>query len=545
MGQKLRSNVYEATCPYFSSPVVVKFARFSWEIPLLEAEITAYEWVEGSQIGPDFLGHLIEEGRVIGFVIARIDNFRHATLEDLPLCLRALAKLHQLGVRHGDTNKHNFLIHEGGVTLIDFDNSSRIARLDELELELGGLDLRVHLESGARPYSLPGGHGSPGSEAGFFWSALVGTLRGVFCLAMAMSSIDLEGVTAVLGYEYDGATRFLTRPDPDNVPIRLTLHIEATCALFDIVIPIRYKDKTTSKTINVRVSPLSITSLAYSTKIDLPDAIKPILPSATCLELQLIEPVTILVPSFIKEPVAVARARSGKILNSLYELSHITNLRIYIPDSALSLDQLNSISTAIEQQQLQPFSGPDYDISRMFSGSGAKVTILPAPLPPSYDKVATLEPSAPLYSESATFDPPNTRSRKRKPSQEVLADADAVWNKLQKLEAMINHRTAQDAQASSQSLLAQELRAEMAQLREQLASCQKKCADLEMEIAGLREAQANADDAEAVELADVREDIKTLESRIDFVERGKDDEELGNKIKVEIFEELVARVKGG
>lgn len=362
---------------------------------------------------------------------------------------------------------------------------------------------------------------------------------------MATSSIELDGVTAVIEYQYDGATRFLTRPDPEHASILFTLHVEATCALFDIVIPIRYKDKTSSKSMNIRISPPSITSLGYSTKTTLPDAITPIIPSATCLELQLVEAITILVPSFIKEPVAAARARSGKILDSLYELSHATDLRIYIPDSALSVDQLKSISTAIEKQQLQPFSGPDYDISRMFSGSGAKVTTLAAPLPPSYNKVASVQPSAPLYNVSATFDPPSTRSRKRKLSQEVLADADAIWNKLQKLEAMINHRTAQDDQARDQSLLIQVLRDEIALLREQLASCQKKCADLEVEVAGLRETQANADDTEAVELADMREDIKTLENRLDFVERGKDDEELGNKIKVEIFDELAARVKGG
>ncbi|KAM5528229.1 hypothetical protein FOXYSP1_19498 [Fusarium oxysporum f. sp. phaseoli] len=351
---------------------------------------------------------------------------------------------------------------------------------------------------------------------------------------MATSTIDLEGVTAVIEYEYEGATRFLTKPDPENVPIRFSLHVEAACALFDMLIPIRYKDKTSSKTMNMRISPLSITSLEHSTRTDLPDAVKPILPTATCLELQLAESIAILVPSFIKEPVAAARPRSGKILDSLYELSHVTNLRIYIPDTALSLDQLSSTSTAIAQRQLQPFSDADHDISRMFSGSGAKITTLPPPLLPSYDKVATVQSN-----------PPDTRSRKRKQSQEVLADANAIWNKLQKLEAMINHRPARDIQACDQSLLVQELRTEVADLRKQLTSCQKKCADLEIEVAGLREAQANVDDGEGVELAEMREDIKTLENRIDYVERGKDDEELGNKIKVDIFEELAARVMGG
>ncbi|KAL4721768.1 hypothetical protein ACLX1H_011262 [Fusarium chlamydosporum] len=360
---------------------------------------------------------------------------------------------------------------------------------------------------------------------------------------MATSSIDLEDVTTVLEYQYEGATKFLTRPDPDNVPIRFTMHVEANCALFDMVVPIKYKDKTSSKTLNIRINPLSIISLDYSTKIDLPDVVQPILASAICLELQLAATVTILIPSFIKEPVAAARPRSGKILTSLYELSHVKTLRIYVPDIALSLDQLKSISTAIAQRQLYPFTGPDYDISRMFSGSGAKATTLPAPsLPapslPTYDQATTAEPSAPLYNEAAIIDPPHTRSRKRKQSQ-VVIDADAVWNKLQKFEAMINDRIAQDA--GNQPLLIRELRAEIAQLREELASCQEKCADLEAEVAVLREAQTKGDEYEDGELTAIRDDIKILEDRINFVERGKDDEDFSNKIKDEIFDELAAR----
>lgn len=133
--RKLRSGVYEVSCPGFSSTIVAKFARFEWEVPQLEAETTAYEWIEGQQVGPAFLGHLTEEGRVIGFLMAQIANCRHATPEDFPLCHSVLSKLHKLGIKHGDINKHNFLIHDGKATLIDFDNASRPASNDELEVE--------------------------------------------------------------------------------------------------------------------------------------------------------------------------------------------------------------------------------------------------------------------------------------------------------------------------------------------------------------------------------------------------------------------------
>ncbi|ENH65028.1 hypothetical protein FOC1_g10001310 [Fusarium oxysporum f. sp. cubense race 1] len=55
---------------------------------------------------------------------------------------------------------------------------------------------------------------------------------------MATSPIDLDGVKAAVGYEYDGTTRFVSRPDSEHLPIRFTLHLDATCALFDVVIPI-------------------------------------------------------------------------------------------------------------------------------------------------------------------------------------------------------------------------------------------------------------------------------------------------------------------
>jgi tRNA A-37 threonylcarbamoyl transferase component Bud32 len=61
---------------------------------------------------------------VIGFIVERITDFRHATPEDLPLCQQELSELHKLKMKHGDPNKHNFLIHNGKATLIDFDHSN-------------------------------------------------------------------------------------------------------------------------------------------------------------------------------------------------------------------------------------------------------------------------------------------------------------------------------------------------------------------------------------------------------------------------------------
>ena len=117
-------------------------------MPQLEAETTAYEWIEGQQIGPAFLGHLTEEGRDIGFVISRISDCRHATPEDFAVCHSALSRLHNLGIKHGDTNKHNFLIYDEKATLIDFDSASRGASDDELQAELDQLPDQLRDTSG-------------------------------------------------------------------------------------------------------------------------------------------------------------------------------------------------------------------------------------------------------------------------------------------------------------------------------------------------------------------------------------------------------------
>lgn len=148
-GRKIRPNVYEVNCPGFNSTIIAKFARFEWEVPQLEAETVAYSWIEGHQVGPAFLGHLTEEGRVIGFLLGRVTDYRYATPEDFPLCHSALSKLHNFGIKHGDVNKHNFLIHDGRATLIDFDNASRLASVDELEVELRELQGQLWDTSGS------------------------------------------------------------------------------------------------------------------------------------------------------------------------------------------------------------------------------------------------------------------------------------------------------------------------------------------------------------------------------------------------------------
>ncbi|KAJ5684535.1 alpha-galactosidase A precursor [Penicillium maclennaniae] len=124
-GANYEQVIYEAKSSLFDDIVVAKFARFPWEVQYIENETTAYQWISGRKIGPQILGHLTEHGRVIGLLMERITGARHAGAEDIEVCREALSRLHNLGVRHGDTNRFNFLIRESKATLIDFDMAQK------------------------------------------------------------------------------------------------------------------------------------------------------------------------------------------------------------------------------------------------------------------------------------------------------------------------------------------------------------------------------------------------------------------------------------
>ncbi|KAJ5734484.1 alpha-galactosidase A precursor [Penicillium malachiteum] len=105
IGEKLRTGIYEVECTRFPNrTIVAKFARFSWETQYLENETEA-----------------------------------HAGAQDLDTCKEVLSRLHDLGARHGDTNRFNFLIHDSKATLIDFDTAQKCGDPDLLLKELENL----------------------------------------------------------------------------------------------------------------------------------------------------------------------------------------------------------------------------------------------------------------------------------------------------------------------------------------------------------------------------------------------------------------------
>lgn len=125
MVKMLLPNVYEAATPRFHVPVIVKFAQFPWEIDCYDRETQAYSWIEGHDIGPEFLGHVTEGERVIGFLLQRVYG-HYAGHTGLQLCRTVVSNLHGLGIHHGDLNKHNFLVQPSRAYLIDSETPRKV-----------------------------------------------------------------------------------------------------------------------------------------------------------------------------------------------------------------------------------------------------------------------------------------------------------------------------------------------------------------------------------------------------------------------------------
>lgn len=141
---RIRQRVHVSTHPTLnnSKPVLIKLAVWPWEIKSMEIETTAYQQINGSGIGPKFLGHLTEgkDGRVVGFVVEWLQDARAAGPGDMEGCKKALGRLHRLGIKLGDINKHNFLVRDGhDVVLVDFEAAKHNCLPDELNNEMSAL----------------------------------------------------------------------------------------------------------------------------------------------------------------------------------------------------------------------------------------------------------------------------------------------------------------------------------------------------------------------------------------------------------------------
>lgn len=125
-----------------------KIARFPWKIQYIEAETKIYQLLQSSTVSPRFLAYVHEEDRVIGFMLEKVEGRREG-IDDLEICQRVLQRLHNLGVLHGDVNRHNFIItpdHE--TVLTDFEKAVINADAKSLKKEMSSLAEQLSEETG-------------------------------------------------------------------------------------------------------------------------------------------------------------------------------------------------------------------------------------------------------------------------------------------------------------------------------------------------------------------------------------------------------------
>ncbi|KAK2051998.1 alpha-galactosidase A [Colletotrichum caudatum] len=127
--------------------MIAKIARFEWELPRIEQETRAYKLLESSQLAPRFLAHVHENGRIVGFLLEKIEG-RSASFQDLSSCETALENLHKLRLIHGDVNRYNFIVTEEGVKLIDFERFQENASSESMSEELRRLRVELADKSG-------------------------------------------------------------------------------------------------------------------------------------------------------------------------------------------------------------------------------------------------------------------------------------------------------------------------------------------------------------------------------------------------------------
>ncbi|KAF1359209.1 alpha-galactosidase A [Lizonia empirigonia] len=144
--KKTDSNTKRAITLPLRPKLIAKIARFEWEIPRVERETRAYQLLQQKDpaLAPRFLGHIREGDRVIGLLLEKLEDRRTAAIHDLHGCEMVLERFHNLGLLHGDVNRHNFLVDNDGVKLIDFEHSQEHAT--EISRTLEMQNLRVELD---------------------------------------------------------------------------------------------------------------------------------------------------------------------------------------------------------------------------------------------------------------------------------------------------------------------------------------------------------------------------------------------------------------
>lgn len=156
---RLTEDVYETS--WLGRPAIMKVSLFGKRMDEFEVEswangcVTRYQDANPAMkpLIPKFLGHITENGRVIGFLMEKFIG-RHATAQDLPHCQELLVRLHNAGLLHRDPCRYNFLLDEAdseNARIIDLEHAHEYNDVDS-QLELRHMEYMFnHNDSDGRP----------------------------------------------------------------------------------------------------------------------------------------------------------------------------------------------------------------------------------------------------------------------------------------------------------------------------------------------------------------------------------------------------------
>ncbi|KAF5003305.1 hypothetical protein FDECE_10135 [Fusarium decemcellulare] len=352
---------------------------------------------------------------------------------------------------------------------------------------------------------------------------------------MTTPTLDVHKSTpAVIAWRCNDSTRCLAEPDPQIKRIILTTRFDATCAWFELSIPIKLKGIKAASSIIVRILPSSITSFDYALSTTAPQVVHDTLASTTlCLDFQLNQHLQILVPADADEPLHPIRAQGGTVLDAIRQLANVNSLSVYVEAPALSNAQLQSVRDAISQGLA---ASPHQDLASMYGGSGAKMISLVDPVhlpPPAYDETEPPPPSAPILD----------RKRLRKDSREERdEDIALIWAQI----TMMQKNDAQRIRALEREN--DDLKHEITELREQFTTLVTRQMRLEEEFGALEttteQKMGDLGDEMSVKMTELNEDIHALSLRVDFIQQDDDDDELVDKAKDRVIDHLITRLAG-
>ncbi|KAF4450033.1 hypothetical protein F53441_6817 [Fusarium austroafricanum] len=377
-----------------------------------------------------------------------------------------------------------------------------------------------------------------------------------------MPDIDIHKSTpAVIEWQSDDASHSLIEPDPKFGNITFTTSFDTACSFFELSVPIKIKhtrlkdDKDGDQSISaliIRINAAAVNTLSFASTTTAPDLIQKKLTSRasrlTRLDFRLGRNLDVLVPKNAEEPLVPARVHSGNVLDAIRQLSNSTSLSVYIQDAVLSVEELQTISSACSQGLVKAGGSDRHDLKSLYGGKGAKVVRLSAQtgqLPPPYNEITSPPPSA-------QSPPTYQRKRRRQDSEPEVGDAttkpSAVLGKeegiLLKIEDRLkrledeNRRLREDTDERIKGLESENQR-----LRETIDKLLALVENRSDDIDHIGE-QTSENAADLVtmddELTHLRHDVDELKAKADSIDRG----DLVETVKSDVLEYFRIRLWG-